>query len=175
MHFLVTKNISRFTIKVDRPRSTDCIPRSMHVLTSCPGTCQGSLLLFSLSVMSDSLQPHALQHTSLPCPSPTPGACSNSCPLSQWCHPSILSSVTPFSSYLQSFPASGSYLMSQFYASGAQSIGASALTSVLPRNIEDWFYLGLIGLISLQSKELSRVFSNTTFEKGQFFGAQLSL
>ena len=110
--------------------------------------------------------------TRLPYPSPTPGACSNSCPSSQWCHPTNLSSVIPFSSCLQSFPASGSFLMTQFFTSGGQSIGASA--SVLPMNSQDWFPLGWTGWISLQSKGLSRVFSNTTVQKHQFFGAQLS-
>ena len=108
------------------------------------------------------LWPHGLQHASLPCPSPTPGACSNSCPLSWWCHPTISSSVVPFSSCLQSFPASGSFPMSQFFTSGDQSIGVSASASVLPMNIQDWFPLGLTGLTSLQSRGLSRVFSNTT-------------
>ena len=120
-----------------------------------------------------SLRPHGLQHTRLPCPSPTPRAFSNSCPLSQWCHPTISSSVIPFSSCLQSFLASGSFPMSQFFASGGQSIGASA--SVFPMNIHDWFPLGLTGLISLLSKGLSRVFFNTTVQKHQFFGSQLSL
>ena len=130
---------------------------------------------FSHSVVSDSLQPHGLQHTRPPCPSLTPTACSQSCPLSRWCHPTISSSVVPFSSWLQSFPASGSFLMSQFFASGGQSIGASASASVLPMNIQDLFPLGLTSLISLQSKGLSRVFSNTTVQKHQFFGTQLSL
>ena len=128
---------------------------------------------FSHSVVSDSLQPHGMQHTRLPCPSPTPGACSNSCPLSQWCHPTISSSVIPFS--LQSFPASGSFQMSQFLASGSKSIEVSASASVLPMNIQDWFPLGWTGWISLQSKGLSRVFSNTTVQRHQFFSAQLSL
>ena len=118
----------------------------------------------SHSVASDSLQPHGLQHTRLPCPS-TPRACSNSCPLSWWCHPTISSSVIPFSSCLQSFPASGSFPMSQFFTSGGQNIGASALVSVLPMNIQDWFPLGLTGWISLQWKRLSRAFSNTTAQK----------
>ena len=117
-------------------------------------------LLFSHSVMSNSLWPHELQHARLPCPSPTPGVCSNSCPLIQWCHPTISSSVVPFSSYPQSFPASGSFPMSWLFASGGQSIGASA--SVLPMNIQGWFPLGLTGFMSLLSQELSRVFSNTT-------------
>ena len=105
------------------------------------------MLLFSCSVVSDSLWSHGLQHTRLPCPSPSPGACSNSCPLSQWCHPTILSSVVPFSSCLKSFPASGSFLMNRLFPSGGQSIGASASASVLPMNIQDWFPLGLTGLI----------------------------
>ena len=109
----------------------------------------------------------------LPCPSPTPGACSNSCPLSQWCHPIISSSVIPFSSCLQSSPASGSFPVNQFFASGGQSIGVSASASILPMNIQDWFPLGLTGWISLQSKGLSRVFSNPTVRKHQFFGVQL--
>ena len=128
------------------------------------------LLQFSCSVVSNSLWPHGLQHARLPCPSPTPGACSNSCPSSQWCHPTILSSVVPFSC-LQSFPASGSCQMSQFFVSGGQSIGVSVLASVLPMNFQDWFPLGWTGWISLQSKGLSRVFSNTTVQKHQFFGA----
>ena len=119
---------------------------------------------FSCSVVSDSLWPHGLQHIRLPCPSPTPGACSNSHPSSQWCHPIISSSVVPFSSYLQSFPASGSFPMSQFFASGDQGIGVSASASVLPMNIHNWFPLGLTDLISLQSKGLSKVFPNTTIQ-----------
>ena len=130
---------------------------------------------FSCSVMSDSLWPHGLQHTRPPCPLPTPRVYSNSCPLSQWCHPIISSSVVPFSSHLQSFLASGSFLLSQFFASGGQSIGVSASTSVLPLNTQDWFPLGWTGWISLQSRGLSRVFSNTTVQKHQFFGSQLSL
>jgi len=130
---------------------------------------------FSCSVVSDSLQPHEPQHTRPPCPSPTPGVYSNSCPLSWWCHPTISSSVIPFSSHLQSFPASASFQMSQLFASGGQSIGVSASTLVLPINIQDWSLLGWTGWISLQSKGPSRVFSNTTVQKHQFFGAQLSL
>ena len=129
---------------------------------------------FSHSVMSDSLRPHELQHARLPCPLPTPGAFSNSCPLSQWCHPT-LSSSAPFSSCLQSFLASGSFQMSQFFTSGGQSIRVSASASVLPMNIQDWFPLGLTIWISLQSKELSRVFSNMTVQKHQLFDVQLSL
>ena len=112
--------------------------------------------------MSNSLQPHARQHSRPPCPSPTPRVCSDSCPLSWWCYTIISSSVIPFSSHLKSFPASGSFPMSQLFASGGQSIGVSASTSVLPMNIQDWFPLGWTGRISLLSKGLSRVFSNTT-------------
>ena len=122
------------------------------------------IVLLSLSVTSDSWRPHELQHTRLPYPSPTPGACSNSCPLSQWCHPTISSSVVPFSSCLQSFPASGSFLMSPLFASVGQSIGASASTSVFSMNIQDWSPLGWTGWISLQSKGLSRVFPNNTVQ-----------
>ena len=133
------------------------------------------LLLFSRSVMSDSLRPHGLQHARPPCPSPSPGVCSHSHPLSRWCHPTISLSVISFSSCSQSFPASGSFLGSQFVTSGAQSIVVSASASVLPMNTQDWFPLGWTGWISLQSKGLSRVFSNTTIQKHQFFWAQLSL
>ena len=118
---------------------------------------------------------HGLQHARLPCPLPTPRTCLNSCPSSWWHHQTISSSVVPFFSHLKSFPASGSFPMSQFLTSGGQSIGASALASVLSVNIQDWFPLGWTGWISLQSKGLSRVFSNTTVQKHQFFGAQLSL
>ena len=134
-----------------------------------------SSVQFMHSVMSYSLWPNGLQHARLPCLSPTPGACSNSCPLSRWCHPTISSSVVPFSTCLQSFPASGSFPRSQFVASGGQNIVILASTSVLPMSIQGWFPLGLTGLISLQSKGLSRVFSNTTVQKHQFFSAQLSL
>ena len=129
---------------------------------------------FSHSVMSDSLWPHGLQHARPPCPSPTPGVYPNSCPLSQWCHSTISSSVILFSSCLQSFPASGSFKMSQLFTLGGQSIGVSASASVLPMNIQDWSPLGWTGWISLQSKGLSRVFCNTTVQKHQFFGTQLS-
>ena len=121
------------------------------------------------------LQPHELQHSRPPCPSPTPGVHPNSCPLSRWCHPIISSSVVPFSSCPQSFPASGSFQKSQLFTSGGQSIGVSASASVLPMNTQDWSALGWAGWISLQSKGLSGVFSNTTVQKHQFFGAQLSL
>ena len=136
---------------------------------------QCSLVQFSCSVMSDSLWPHEPQHTRPPCPSPTAEVYPNPCPLSQWCHPTISSSVIPFSSCPQSFQESGPFQMSQLFTSGGQSIGVSASTSVLPINTQDWFPLGWIGWISLQSKGLSRVFSNTTVQKHQFFGAQLSL
>ena len=125
---------------------------------------QFSSVQFSSSVMSDSLRPHEPEHTRLPCPSPTPRVHPNSCPLSRWCHPTISSSVVHFSSCPQSFPASGSFQMSQLFASGGQSIGVSASTSVLPMNTQDWSPLGWTGWISLQSKELSRVFSNTTVQ-----------
>ena len=119
------------------------------------------LLLSSHSVMSDSLWPHGLQHARLPCPSSSPRVCSNSYPSSWWCHPTISSSVIPFSFCLQFFPASGSFPMSQLFASGGQSVGVSASASILPMNIQDWFPLGLTGLISSLSKGLSRVFSST--------------
>ena len=132
---------------------------------------------FSCSVVSNNFRPCGLQHTMPPCPSLTPGAYSNSCPSSQWCHPTISSSVVPFSACLQSFPASGSFPLSQFLASGGQSIGTSASTSVLPMNIQDWFPLGLTGWLSLLFKGLTRVGSSPTpqFKKLQFFGAHLSL
>ena len=124
--------------------------------------------------MSNSLPPHGLQHARLPSPSPTPRACWNSCPSSWWCHPTISSSVALFSSRLKSFLASGSFPVSQFFTSGCQSIRVSASASVLPVNIQDWFPLGWTSWISLQSKGLSRVFSNTTVQKHQFSSAQLS-
>ena len=139
--------------------------------------CVWGLLLtvqFSPSIMSNSLWPHGLQHASLLCPSPAPRVCWNSCPLSRWCHPTISSSVVPFSACLQSLPASGSFLMSQLFALGGQISVASASASVLPMNIQDWFPLGWTDLISLQSKGLSRVFSNTTVQKHQLFSAQFS-
>ena len=129
---------------------------------------------FSCSVVSDSLWPHGLQHARPPCPSPIPGVHSNSCPLSWWCHPTISSSVVPLSSHLQSFPASGSFQMSQLFTSGSQNIGVSVSASVLPINIQDWFPLAWTGWFSLKSRVFSRVFSNTTVQKHQF-GAQISL
>ena len=149
--------------------SLTCQSRS-HVESLCSVSSQ-----FSPSVMSDSLWPHGLQHAWLPCPSPTPRAYSNITPSSRWWHPTFLSSVVPFSSCLQSFPASGSFQMSQFSASGGQNIGISASASALPMNSQDWSPLGWTGWISLQSKGLSRVFSNTTIQKHQFFSTQLSL
>ena len=137
-------------------------------------TVQFSSVQFNCSVASDSLWPLGPQHTRPPCPSPTPGVYSNSCPLSRWCHPMISSSVAPFSSCPQFLPASGSLQMSQFFVSGGQSIRVSASTSVLPMKTQDWSPLGWTGWISLQSKGLSRVFSNTTVQKHQFFCIQLS-
>ena len=129
----------------------------------------------SVAQSCPTLWPHGLQHARLPCPSPLLRACSNSCPLNCWSHPAILSSVVPFSSYLQSFLTSWSFPMSQFFTSGGQNIGVSASASVLPMNIQDWFPLGLTCLLSLRSKGLSRVFSDTRVQKHQFFGAQPSL
>ena len=129
---------------------------------------------FSLSVMSDSLRLHESQHTRPPCPSPTPRVQPNPSPLSQWCHPTISSSVIPFSSRPQSFPASGSFRKTHLFPSGGQSIGVSALASVFPMNTQDWSPLEWTGWISLQSKGISRVFSNTTVQKHQFFSAQFS-
>ena len=133
-----------------------------------------SSVQFSHSVVSNSLRPHELQHTRPLCPSQTPGVYSNSCPSSRWCHPAISSSVIPFSSCPQSLPASGSFPTSQLFTWGGQSTGVSASASVPPMNIQDWSPLGWTGWISLQSKGLSRVFSNTTVENHQFFSAQLS-
>ena len=148
--------------------------RSIHVAANGNILFSFTTVQFRCSVLSDSLWPHGLQHTRPPCPSPALGDCSNSCPSSQWCHPTVWSSVIPFSSCLQSFPASGSFPKSQFFTSGGQSIGVSASASVPPMNNQDWFPFGWTALISLQSKGLSRVFS-TTVQKHPFFGAQLSL
>ena len=133
-----------------------------------------SSVQFSHSVMSDSLRPNGLQHPRVPCPSPTPGTYSNSCPSCQWCHPTISSYIIPFSSHLQSFPASGSFPMSRFFVSGGQSIEVLASASVLPMNIQDHFPLGWTGWI-LQSKGLSGIFPKITVQKHQFFSVQLSL
>ena len=140
---------------------------AQHFFTSFLSSVQ-----FNRSVISDCLRPHESQHTRPPCPSPTPRVYSNSCPLSQWCHPTISSFVIPFSSFPQSLPAPGSFPVSQLFTSGGQSTGVSASTSVLPMNTQDWSPLGWTGWISLQSKGLSRVFP--TVQKHQFFGAQLS-
>ena len=134
-----------------------------------------SSVQFSHSVVSNSLRPHGLQLSRLPCPSPTPRAYSNWCLSCWWCHPTISSSVILFSFHLQSFPASGSFQTSHFFASGGQSIGVSASASILPMNTQDWFPLGLTGWLSLQSKRLSRVCSSITIWKNQFFSAQPSL
>ena len=142
----------------------------MRVDSGCLSSVQ-----FSRSVVSNSLKPHELQHARPPCPSPTPRVHPNSCPLSRWCHPKISSSVIPFSSCPQSFPASGSFQMSQLFTSGGQSIAVSASTSVLPMNTQDWSPLGWASWISMQSKGLSGVFSNTIVQKYQFLGAQLFL
>ena len=131
---------------------------------------QFSSVHFSHSVVSDSLRPHESQYTRPPCPSPTPGVHPNSCASSRWCYPAISSSAIPFSSRLQSFPASGSFQMSQFFASGGQSIGVSASESVLPMNIKDWFPIGWSGWISLLSKRFSTAFSNTTVQKHELSG-----
>ena len=149
----------------------------IHLSAACPWNIFFAwlLLLFNCSVMSSSLWPHELQHVRPPCPSPSPGICQSSCPLSRWCHPTISSFAALFSLCLQSFPESGSFPVSRPLASGDQSIGASASASVLPMNIQGWFPLGLTGLISLQFRGLSGVFSSTTFGKHQFFSTQPSL
>ena len=137
-------------------------------------TLRFSWVQFSYSVVSESLRPHESQHARPPCPSPTPGVYPNPCPSSQWCHPAISSSVVPISSGTQSLPASESFPMNHLFAWGGQSIGVSASASVLPMNTQDWSPLGWTGWISLQSKGLSRVFSNTTVQRHQFFSTQLS-
>ena len=149
----------------------------MGFRTDCTQICHFGIFTsvqFSRSVMSDSLRPHELQHTRPPCPSPTPRVHSNWQSSSRWCHPAISSSVIPFSSCPQSLPASEYFPMSQLFSWGGQSTGVSALASFLPKNTQDWSPLEWTGWISLQSKGLSRVFSNTTVQKYQFFGAQLS-
>ena len=148
--------------------STYCMPGTVVILFS-------SVQFSSVAQSCMTLRPHGLQHVRLPCTSPPPGAYPNWCPSSPWCHPTISFSVVPFSSHLQSFPSLGSFQMGQFFASSSQSIGASASASVFPMNIQDWFPLGLTSWISLLSKGLSRVFSNTTVQKHQFFSTQLSL
>ena len=146
----------------------------MRTWWRCSYHYKGKVAQGSCSVMSDSLWPHESQHARPPCPSPTPRVYSNSCPSSQWCHPAISSSVVPFSSCPQSLPASGSFPMGQLFTWGGQSFGVSASASVLPMNTQDWSPLGWTGCISLQSKGLSRVFSNTTVQKHQFFSSQFS-
>ena len=153
--------------------SSPVSPLQISSILEKSATTFKSVSQFSRSVLSDSLRPHESQHARPPCPSPTPGVYSNSRPSSQWCHPAISSSVVPFS-HLQSFPASGSFLISPLFAWGGQSTGVSASASVLPVNTQDWSPLGWTGLISLQSKGLSRVFSNTTVQKHQFFSVQIS-
>ena len=150
------------------------------VFVNCPLYTKYNVDCFAVSSVQllswpNSLWPHGLSHTRLPCASPTPGAYLNSCPSSQWCHPAISSSVIHFSSHLHSFSASGSFPMSLFFTSGGQNIGVSASASDLPMNIQDWFPLGWTSWISMQSRGLSRVFSNTTVQKHQFFSTQLSL
>ena len=144
-----------------------------------PKPCENKMTHFSVqfshSVVSNSLRPHELQHARPPCPPPTPRVYPNLCPLSQWCHPTTSSSVIPFSSCPQFFPASGSFQTSQLFTSGGQIIGVSASTSVFPMSTQDWSPLGWTGCIFLQSKGLSRVFSNTTVQKHQFFSTRLSL
>ena len=147
----------------------NCVPPKFIHRCSNP-----SVHLSSVVQSCPTLRPHELQHTRPPCPSPTPGVYSNSCPLSRWCHPVISSSVVPFFFCLQSLPASGSFPMSQLFTWGGQSIGVSASALVLPMNTQDWSPLGWTGWISFQSKGLSRVFSNTTVKRYQFFGSQLS-
>ena len=150
--------------------------RSLGILFTCSRPGKGPVKFSSVAqscwILCD---PHGLQHSRPPCQLPTPGVYPNSCLLSWWCHPTISSSVIPFSSCLQSFPASGYFQINQLFSSGGQNIGVSASTSVLPANTQDWFPLGGTGWISLQSKGLSRVFSNSTVQKHQFLGAQLSL
>ena len=169
----MTWEIFRMWVHCIQVCSMDC-----KALCSVWFQIEGGIVLssvqFSCSVMSDSLRPHELQHARPPCPSPTPGVHSNSCPSSQWCHPAISSSVVPFSSCPQSLPASESFSVSQLFAWGGQSTRVSALTSLLPKNTQDWSALEWTDWISLQSKGLSRVFSNTTVQKHQFFSAQVS-
>ena len=166
---------------VHRAQCVKSLEVEMNLVTERENTCetdrqmeQTSSVQFRCSVMSDSLWPHELQHARPPCPSPAPGVHSDSLPSSQWCHPAISSSVVPFSSCSQSLPASESFPMSQLFAWGGQSTGVSALASFLPKNIQGWSSSEWAGWISLQSKGLSRVFSNTTVQKHQFFSAQLS-
>ena len=174
IHQSVNKLIGKYTYAYLPLNMYICI-YMYSMYTSKFRSCIFLLLLFSHWVVSNSLWPHRLQHTRLPCPLPSPRACSNSCALSWWCHPNISSFVVPFSSCLQSFLASGSFPMSQHFTLSGQSIESSASASVLRMNIQGWFPLGLTGLISLQSEGLSRVFFNTTIWKHQFFGKTIAL
>ena len=160
-----SKSPSHFLSNFDGRKSTETLEKNRNTTS----------VQFNRSVVSDSLWPHEPQHARPPCPSPTPGVHPNPCPLSWWCLPTISSPVIPFSSRLQSCPELGSFPMSRLFISGSQSIVVSASASVLPMNIQDWFPLWLTGWIFLQSKGISRVFSNTTVQKHQFFGAQHSL
>ena len=169
--YVTEKYILAQRIPVTFPNSLSWLIVKTKVLT--PESTYSSVQ-FSCSVMSDSLRPHEPQHARPPCLSPTPGVHPDSSPLSRWCHPTISPSVVPFSSFPQSFPTSGSFQMSQLFTWGGQGTGVSASTSVLPMNTQDWSPLGCTGWISLQSKGLSRVFSNTTVQKHQFLGTQLS-
>ena len=161
-NFVSSKIETLYPLNINSPIPFSRAPYNFYYISCLYESDKYKYLQFSHTVMSDSLQPHGVQHARTPCPSPAPRVYSNSCPLSQWCHPSISSSVGPFSSHLQSFPASGSSQMSQLFTSGGQSIGVSASTSVLPMNIQDWSTLGWTGWICLQFKGLSRIFSNTT-------------
>ena len=162
---------------LNRKSESTLMPEELKCYNICisGSTESPSSVQFSRSVVSDSLQLHEPQHARPPCPSPTSAVHPNPFPFSQWCQPTILSSVIPFSSCPQSFPALWSFQMSQLFASGGQSTGVSASTSVLPMNTQDWSPLGWTGWIFLQSKGLSRVFSNTTIQKHQFLGTELSL
>ena len=157
-----------------RPDCARQMPRTWRGRDTA-GPPRGTSVQFSHSVVSDSLRPHESQHARPPCPSPTPGVHSNSCPSNRWCHPAIWSSVIPFSSCPQSLPASETFPMSQLFAWGGQSTGVSALASFFPKKFQGWSPSEWIGWISLQSKGLSRVFFNTTVQKHQFFSTQLSL
>ena len=159
---------------LSRQFSKEVIEMTDRCMKRCSTLLIISSVQFSHSVVSDSLRPHESQHTTPPCPSPTPRVHSNSCPSSRWCHPAISSSVIPFSSCSQSLPASESFPTSQLFAWSGQSAGVSALASFLPKNTQDWSPSEWTGWISLQSKGLSRVFSKTTVQKHQFFGAQPS-
>ena len=173
IHVCVSKHICAYTY------IHTCAHSHLHNINECIIYMENywinASVQLSCSVVSDCLWPSGLQHSRPPCPSPNPGVYSNSCPLSWWCHSTISSSVIPFSSWLQFFQASESFQMSQFFTSGGQSIGVSASASVLPMNTQDWSPLGWTGWIFLQSKGLSRVFSNTTVQKHQFLSTQLSL